>query len=168
MNSPTRDNFRKLRFESIDDCIAEVHSILQAEQQGQLRTSGNWTAGQNLAHLAAWINYAYDGFPIGPPPFFIRWFLRLGLRSMLEKGMSRGVKIPGVPGGTTGMEEIATAEAGQRFLKALDRLRSDEQPRYDSPAFGKLSDEDRVKLNLRHAELHLGNLYYEPTTNQSE
>lgn len=152
--------WRRLRFESIADCKAEIARIVDAQLAGQLRAHGKWSAGQVLAHVAAWIEYGYVGYPIGKPPFFIRWILRLGLGSMLSKGMSRGVKIPGVKGGTTGADEMPTLAAAERLNKALDRLESGEEPKFDSPAFGSMSKGDRVRLNLRHAELHLGYLSY--------
>jgi hypothetical protein len=113
-----------------------------------------------LAHIAAWIDYAYEGFPIAPPPFFVRWILRLRLKKMLRQGMPRGVRIPGVQGGTTGMDAMETRDAAERLLASLARLGSSEEARHDSPAFGPLSHEDRIELNLRHAELHLGYLSY--------
>lgn len=125
-----------------------------------MHTIGNWTPGEILTHLANWIQYSYVGFPIGPPPFFVRWILRMRLRKMLRGRMPRGVRIPGVEGGTVGMEDVSTAEGARRFLAALERLRSDEETKFDSPAFGALSHEDRIALNLRHAELHLGYLRY--------
>ncbi|MBS0262337.1 MAG: DUF1569 domain-containing protein [Planctomycetes bacterium] len=160
MQNPTE--WRKLRFESVDACIQEVQRILDADQQGQLHATGSWTPGQVLAHVAAWIDYAYDGFPIKPPPRVIRWILRLRLKKMLDQGMPRGVRIPGVKDGTTGAEALPTAEAGRRLLAALARLSSAEPAPHESPAFGALSHADRIRLNLRHAELHLGYLTYEP------
>jgi hypothetical protein len=52
---------RKLHFETIDDCLVELGKIEAAEREGKLKTLGNWTAGQNLSHLAAWIEYGWDG-----------------------------------------------------------------------------------------------------------
>ena len=152
--------YRTLRFNSVDDCISEVNQILAAAEAGKLKVTGNWTPGQIMSHLANWIGYAYTGFPIGRPPFFIRWILRLRLRKMLQNQMPRGVRIPGVKGGTVGMEDIETSEAGRRLLAALERLSSDEEAKYDSPAFGAMSHADRIALNLRHAELHLGFISY--------
>lgn len=162
---PSRDhrkaeNWRKLRFESIADCKAEVERILAADQQGILQSCGNWTAGQILSHIAAWIEYAYEGYPIKAPPFFIRWILKIGLRKMLEHGMSKGVRIPGIKEGTTGMEDVPTAQAADRLIAALNRLAKDDAIKEPSPAFGSMSHQDRIKLNLRHAELHLGYLSY--------
>ncbi len=152
--------YRTLRFDSVDECISNVNQILAAAENEKLKATGNWTPGEIMTHLANWIGYAYDGFPIGPPPFFIRWILRLRLRKMLRDGMPRGVRIPGVEGGTAGMENIETIEAGRRLLAALERLKSDEEAKFDSPAFGPMSHQDRITLNLRHAELHLGFLTY--------
>jgi hypothetical protein len=160
MNTSTISEYRKLRFQSIDDCEEEVQRIVRADREGRLQANGNWTAGQILAHLSAWIEYAYEGYPLKSPPFFIRWVLRLRLKKMLEKGMPRGTRIPGIKNGTTGMDDMPTSAAADRFLAALARLSSTEETKFDSPAFGALSQEDRIRLNLRHAELHLGYLNY--------
>jgi len=160
MHAPDVGGWRRLRFESLDDCAAEVRRVIEADREGRLRAVGSWTPGQVLAHVAAWIEYAYVGFPIQPPPFFVRWFLRWRLKSMLERGMPRGVRIPGVPGGTAGADDMPTAQAAERLLAALARLGSAEPAPFDSPAFGPLSPADRIRLNLRHAELHLGHLVY--------
>jgi len=151
---------RKLRFESIDVCRQEIRGIVQADASGSLQTGGNWTAGQVMSHLAAWIEYGYEGYPIKKVPFFVRWLLRINLQQMLRSGLTAGVRIPGVDGGTTGMDKIATSVAADRLLRALDRLENKDPAKYDSPAFGPMSHEDRVLLNLRHAELHLGFLSY--------
>lgn len=152
--------YRELRFNSIDECISEVNRILSADGQGKLKCLGNWTCGQVMSHVAAWIEYAYEGFPMPKAPFFIRWILRLRRNKMLNGKMPRGIRIPGIPEGTKGIDDLPTQAAGERLIKALRRLASPEPAKFDSPAFGKLSEEERVKLNLRHAELHLGYLNY--------
>ena len=153
-------NYRTLRFESIEDCIAEILRIVEAEQENRLNATGNWTPGQILGHIAAWIEYGYEGYPIQAPPWIIRWILRMSLRRILTKGMSKGVRIPGIEGGTTGIQDMPVGEAASRLLNALDRLNRNELAQHESPAFGSMSHEDRVRLNLRHAELHLGFLNY--------
>jgi hypothetical protein len=65
-----------------------------------------------------------------------------------------------VEGGTTGIDDMESQAAAQRLLAALTRLKSPELAPHASPAFGPMSHEDRIRLNLRHAELHLGHLSY--------
>jgi hypothetical protein len=145
---------RILRFESIDQVLAEADRLAEAERAGRLRRLGNWTLGQTLGHLAAWAEYGYTGNPL-KPPFFIRWFLRLRKRAFLYGPMRAGVKIPGVPGGTLATEPAPLDEALARFRGVMGRLKA-EAPTAPSPIFGRLTHEEAIALNLRHAELHLG------------
>ena len=57
-------------------------------------------------------------------------------------------------------DPIPLAEGAEQLRKAMLRLQSNELARYDSPAFGVMSHAERIELNLRHAELHLGFLVY--------
>ncbi len=148
---------RRLQFNTVDDLRAEIERIVASEQAGTLRRTGNWTAGQAFGHLAAWINFAYDGYPM-KLPWFIRPFVRRKLKQYLAGRMDAGVRIPRVAGGTYGTEVLPTEEGAARLRAALGRLER-EPARCDSPAFGKLPEEQRIKLNLRHAELHLGFLH---------
>ena len=152
--------FRELHFSSIGDCQAEVQQILAADADGRLQATGNWTPGEIMSHVANWIEYGYTGYPIKAPPFFIRWILKRQARKMIAGSMPRGVRIPGVAGGTAGAEKMPTHAAAEKLLAALDRLQAREPVSFDSPAFGAMSDDDRIALNLRHAELHLGFLKY--------
>jgi hypothetical protein len=151
---------RKLRFETIGELRAEVDRVVGAERAGTLSLVGNWTVGQIFGHLAAWINYSYDGYPLKPPPWFIRIILRWQVKKYLKHGMPAGVRIPRVENGTLATEPLDTDEGAKRLRAALVRLASDEPARYDSPAFGPMSHADRIQLNLRHAELHLSFLRY--------
>ena len=146
---------RSLRFNSIEEALQDVDAIEHADAAGQLTAVGNWTPGQVLGHVAAWIDYAYDGFPMRRPPWLIRVVLRMLLPRFLKKGMPSGQKIPGVAGGTFGTDPLSVAEGARRLRAAFQRLQSTEPAPYDSPAFVPLSHEDRIRLNLRHAELHL-------------
>lgn len=148
--------FRRLRFAKVAECSAELDRIEAAHQAGKLTTTGNWTPGQILSHLSAWIEYGYDGFPLKAPPFFIRWILKLMMKRMLAKGeMAPGTKIPGVEGGTLGQEDMEFGSAMERYRAALSRMQS-EPAIHHSPAFGKVTDEVRIKMMLMHAQLHLG------------
>lgn len=155
INTTTVKNRRAIRFATIADALADLDVIEKADREGRLQPLGNWTPGQNLAHVAAWINYAYDGFPMPPAPWFVRLFLWFQKRSILRGAMGPGVKIPQLPEGTTGQDRIGVAEGVERLRTAFRRLASDEPAPHPSPAFGPLTKEERVELNLRHAELHL-------------
>jgi hypothetical protein len=150
---------RKLTYTSIDDVLADVEKIVAADKAGKLRCTGNWTAGQAMGHVAAWANYAYDGFPMGKPPFFIRWILKFLKGKYLREGMPSGVRIPKVDNGTFATDKLSTDEGAARLRKSLARLKSNEVAKFDSPAWGKMPNEERLALNLRHAELHLSFLH---------
>ena len=75
---------------------------------------------------------------------------------ILNKGMMPGVKVGRLPGGTVGLDEVAPEEGLARWRVAMQLLEAS-APSIDNPAFGRLTHEEWVKLNLRHAELHLGN-----------
>lgn len=146
---------RKLRFNTIDDLLAEMDRLIEAESGGKLQSTGNWTLGQIFGHLAAWIDYGYDGYPM-TVPWFIRLILKFKVKGYLKNGMPAGVKIPKTPGGTYATAALSTDEGALRLRKSLDRLKRGEVAKFDSPAFGPMSHDDRILLNLRHAELHLG------------
>ena len=145
---------RVLRFESIDQALAEVERLTEAERAGRLRRLGNWTLGQALGHLAAWAEYGYTGSPL-KVPLLIKCILRLRKRKFLYGPMRAGVKIPGVEGGTLATEPVPLEGALGRYRRVLERLKA-EAPAAPNPIFGPLAHDESVALNLRHAELHLG------------
>jgi hypothetical protein len=145
---------RRLRFESIDDVLKEVDRLAELDRAGRLTCLGNWTFGQIIGHLATWSEYAFTPAPL-KTPWFIRVILKMRKNRMINGEMPAGVKIPGVPHGTLGTEPAALDVSLPRYRAALERLRR-EAPTAPSPAFGMLTQEESIKLNLRHAELHLG------------
>jgi hypothetical protein len=151
---------RQLRFGTIDDLLKEIDRIIAAEKAGTLHRTGNWTTGQIFGHLAAWINFGYEGFPPGAhPPFFIRWFIKRKKAQYLRDGMRPGVRIPRSKDGTFGTEVMTTDEGASRLRAALMKLAKGEPARYHSPAFGAMPHDERIALQLRHAELHLSYLH---------
>lgn len=149
---------RRLRYATVDEVLADVDRIVAAEKSGTLRRTGNWTAGQVFGHLATWANYAYEGYPFRPP-WFIRWILRKKKVAYLRDGMPAGVRIPKVPNGTYGTEEMSTEEGVNRLRRAMSRLKNGEPAKFDSPAWGKMPLEEGIAMNLRHAELHMSFLH---------
>lgn len=153
---------RVLRFKSLADLEEELARIEAAERDGRLSTTGNWTPGQILNHIAAWVDFGYEGYPdaLPTPPMVVRLMLRLMRRRFLRKPMPVGVRIPKVQAGTVGTEVVSFDEGLARLRRAIGRLRTGEAPPFPSPAFGRFSNHEAVLATLRHAELHLGFLKY--------
>lgn len=149
---------RQLHYQSIDELLADVDRIVAADKAGTLRRTGNWTAGQAFGHLASWINYSYDGYP-SRPPWFIRLILRLMKKKILRGGMRPGVRIPGASEGTFGTGLLSTDEGARQLREALMRLKRGEPSKFDSPAWGPMPLDERIAMNLRHADLHLSFLH---------
>ena len=154
VNTAQVANRRILHFDSVDQMLAEVDRLVEAQKAGRLKQLGNWTLGQTLGHLACWMEYAYTPAPL-KPPFFIRWILRLRRNNFIWKPMKPGVRIPGVAGGTLGTNPVPLDEALPRFRRTAERLKK-EAPTAPSPAVGPMTHDEGIALNLRHAELHLG------------
>jgi hypothetical protein len=144
---------RTLRFETIDDALADAEAMAAAAREGRLRTLGNWSLGQILGHLATWVGYAYDGVPVSPP-LLIRWIMKPMKKRFLYKQMPVGVRIPRTPGGTFGTDPLSLDEGLERYRRALTRLKT-EAPQRRHPIFGEMTHAEWVAGQLRHAELHL-------------
>ena len=147
---PTR---RTLRFEKVDEALADVRALAELERAGKLTCLGKWTFGQILGHLATWVDYSYDGVPM-KVPFFVRWMVRPFKKRFLNSPMRVGGKIPKVPGGTLALDVYSSEEGVARFERSFTRLR-EEAPGLPHLLFGVMTHEDWIKMHLRHAELHL-------------
>ena len=154
--SGVRDR-RPLRFDTFERMWADVERIVASERAGTLRRTGNWSVGQNFGHLAAFIDFAYDGYP-KRPPLLIRLVIKPMKRKFLHGSLPAGVKIPGAEGGTWGIEPLSLDEGLRRLRAAWDRLRAS-PPTKPNPIFGPLTHDEWQQLHLRHAELHLSFLH---------
>jgi hypothetical protein len=146
---------RKVRFESPDEAMRDVERLMALERDGRLESLGNWTLGQALGHLATWIGFAYTKPPLPPPPRIVAMIVRLFRNRIINRGMPAGMKMRGTADGTIGTELMSTDDGWARFESGWERLRR-EPPSQPSNIFGPLTHEEAIKLNLRHAELHLG------------
>ena len=129
---------RQLRFESLDEMMAEVDRLAEAERAGRLRR----------------MEYAYTGAPIRAP-FFVRWIVNLRRQKYLYGPMRPGMKIPRVEGGTLATDPMTLEDGLARLRKVVARLKA-EPPTAPSPVFGPMTQREAIAINLRHAELHLG------------
>ena len=159
---------RLVRFDSSDQLLADVRRLAAAEQEGALLASGNWSLGQALGHLAAWMNYGYDGYPpMLRPPWIIKVLSRVTKKKYLANALKPGFRIPGLPTGTVGDEPLPTPEALARFNTAWARLRN-APPAKPNLLFGVLTHEEWINLHLRHAELHLSFFHLPPSQSTAD
>lgn len=155
INTAKATDRRPLRFETIDQMLADIDLIASSDRAGTLTRSGNWTAGQAFSHIAAFINYAYDGYPPQlRAPWIIKALIKPFKNRFLNRAIPPGRKIPGIAGGTLGAEMLSTDEGARRLSAALDRLRKS-APAQPNVIFGPMTHEEWIKLHLRHGELHL-------------
>jgi hypothetical protein len=142
---------RQLHFTSLADIRADVDRLAQA---GDIRTLGNWSAGQIFQHLAVAFNCSIDGFHFNlPAP--LRFLLRLFLKgTFLNKTMSPGFRLPAKAAKQLVSPAIGLDEGLQNIRRALDRLQTEEK-RAPNPVVGKLTREEWDRLHCRHSELHL-------------
>lgn len=151
---------RTLHFASGADVLADARRCVEADERGELRRTGNWTLGQNLGHLASWIEYGYSGYPMAAPSWIIRAIVKLMRKRFLSGPPMVGFKIKGVAGGTYGTEDMSGREGLDRLTKAWAKLDA-AAPSMPSPVFGAMTHEEWKMLHLRHAEGHLSFLHPE-------
>jgi hypothetical protein len=73
--------------------------------------------------------------------------------------MPRGVRIPGIAGGTCATEAVPLEDGVSRLRRSFERLKA-QAPTHPSVIFGPMTHDEWIKINLRHAELHLSYLNY--------
>jgi len=145
---------RLLQFTTIDEALAEMDRLAQAERAEKLTRVGNWTLGQALGHLATWAEFSFSQCPIRAP-WFVRAFMALQRKKYIFGPMKPGIRIPRVEGGTLGTEVMSLDDGLIRATRAFERLKT-APPTHPSPVFGMMTQEEAIAMNLRHAELHLG------------
>jgi hypothetical protein len=144
---------RKLHFTSIDDITTDAGKLALAERNKKLRQIGNWTLGQACGHIAAWIDFGFDGTP-AKFSWVVRLLARGRRKKYLSEPMNPGGRLPRIPGGTLATEVLTTEDGLNRLKRACARLKSSAPTRRHF-IFGRLKPDDWKNLHLRHAELHL-------------
>src|SRR5450432_411177 len=109
METPPPAQRRTLRFTSLDEITRDAGKLAAAEHEGRLRKLGNWTLGQSCGHLAAWINYGFDGTP-AKIPWILRFFARPTRKIFVYRPMRPGGRLPKIPGGTLATDVLPTDE----------------------------------------------------------
>lgn len=153
---------RELSFHCTGCLKEELARIEAAHRSGTLRQTGFWTPGENLDHVAKVWEFSLDGFPPeARVSFFIRILARL-VKSRMTSGktLPPGAKIPKGGGYMLPRTGCPFDKGLDRLRKLLERLDRGEQMTVPSPAFGRMTHDEWMRLNLAHAQLHLGFIAY--------
>jgi hypothetical protein len=145
-NPPKR---RELHFQTLDDIVRDIQALAGT----QPTSTGKWSPGQIVEHVAKGIDLSVDGFDF-KAPLPLRLFVRLARNHYLAKGFPAGIK----PRGR--MKDIFEpapdadfATASRHLADAVERAKHQGMSAA-SPLFGRLTHDQWTQLNCRHAELH--------------
>ena len=141
---------RSLRFDAMDGIFADVEAL----NGTQVRTTGNWTAGQIVLHVSRVIGASLDGFGYRLP-LPIRVLARLGKERTLRGGMRPGLPVPKRLPRLRPGPEVTWDDALADLRGNTRRIGAGEQMTAESPLFGRMTHGEWVRLHCRHAELHL-------------
>lgn len=142
---------RQLHFQSLNDAAADA----QALAAGAVATTGKYSFGQILEHLARTIDVV-TGHRQGPKiPLPLRVIARLMKSRFLYRSMQPGLRLPSKAQSVLWpSEEVEIADGLQHYVEAIERLhRATPVPVH--PFLGELTREEHEQLQCRHAELHL-------------
>ena len=140
---------REISYASLDKVAADAERLVA----GGAATSGSWSLGQILEHVAMVMDKSIDGFEVWPPlPVRLvgRWFLK---KRFLREGMPAGFQLKGPLAKELLPPEVDPQQALDHLCRAVERLKSG-QTRAVHPFFGTLTLDESNRINCRHAELH--------------
>lgn len=147
----TSGRLRKPNFQSTDDVIQDVRSLLE---HGYDR-GGSWTLGQICEHLEIFFEGAVEGMPgwLPAPLQFIPYWLILRRSVLPKRRIPSGVKAPKtfMPE-PTDIDDEAAANSLIKAIKAFDNHGVEYHPH---PVFGKLNRAEWYDLNVIHSNHHL-------------
>lgn len=142
---------RQLHFNSLEDILADVDRLAKSRE---IRTLGNWSAGQILKHVSNVMNKSIDGFDNSLPAFVRLVFRVLFKQRFLTKPMSAGFKLPAKAATELVPSPTSLEEGLQAIRQAIGRLQT-ETKRAPSAVLGPLTADEWNQLHCRHGELHL-------------
>ena len=151
---------REQTFNSLDDLQAELDRIREAHERGALRTTGNWSIGQILQHLATAWKMGLDGVDF-KAPLLLR-AVCMPLRNRLaHKPTPRGIRLRGKSKSLEPQAEVAFENGWADLERTLARVRHGERLDKPSALFGRMSHEQWMAMDLNHSAMHLGFVAYD-------
>jgi hypothetical protein len=148
--STTAPERRRVNYTCFQDLEADAEKAVQSKAP----TTGNWSLGQILEHLAISNEKSIDGFGFAAPRP-VQLIARLLVKKrVLKNGLKPGVRLP-----ATGQKQLVPGEtdpaaALDHLRRSLKRLQS-ESKRSPHPFFGSMTEQESNRLMLRHGELHM-------------
>ncbi len=166
-----RVNRRACSYSTVGELRADLDQLEESHNAGTLTSTGNWTAGMNFEHVAKAFEFSFDGFPISVAAP-VRWAFVLFFKKKLLSGapFPAGLKPPprflikGDLNAPLPDPAVSFHDGLERLRAVLRRLENGERFTLPNPAFGKLTHEQALTLQLRHAELHMGFMNMKPVS----
>ena len=141
---------RELKFNNLDDAIAEIHHL---RDQGYDRV-GNWSLEENLEHLNKTMRMAVDG-----PQFFLPALVRPLLRWFVLPKMRRGEVVRFQAKAPDPLQPESSGDLNQlvdEFETLAKKIMNPEMTFPEKhPVFGKISASDWRANMVWHAAHHL-------------
>lgn len=152
---------RQLKFTCMNCLKGELDRIEQAHAQGELVTTGNWSAGQIFSHCAIFFRCSFDGFP-SRAPGLVRFVARMLFKKKAISGkpMPSGFQLPKQASFMLPAPDVSFEEGLADLRAQVARLDAGEKFEQPSPLLGPLTHEEWVKLHLAHCMMHLGFIDY--------
>lgn len=140
-----------LHFNSMNEVIARVEELAS----GEVETTGRYSFGQILEHLARAMDVVTGKSPPPPAPWAMRLLGPLVRRKLLSGPMKAGFKLPSqTQSFLWPTEEVDVATGLDHFREAFATFMSKEAfARH--PFFGNMTKDQNHQLQCRHCELHL-------------
>lgn len=134
----------------MNDLLADIDAL---DRRGEVQSTGNWTAAQNVEHVARFIDISVDGTDL-KASLILRLLGPMVKKSVLAKPMKPGFKLPSKLAARFVPPADVTWEDAVNHLRTIIGRAQKERMSGRSPVFGQLTHEEWVQLHCRHAELH--------------
>jgi len=146
---------RTLKFSNLDDLLADAEAVTRGGTHDAPAT-GNWSAAQNIYHVAFTIGMANRGSDIKiplPMKFVGRTLKLLGAHA---KSINPGINPPAKVAAAFAPPQDVAVDAAMQKLRDEIAYAKEHGMKFPSPLFGKLTHDQWVQMHCRHAELHFG------------
>jgi len=146
---------RELEFATLAEAAAEVERLASVETT----TSGNFSHGQIVRHLAITLDIVSGHTPPPKVPFLIRTVAPWIKGFILSKPIKPGTKLPSGAQSVFWPEgDISVADASEQFRQSLARYESTSQlPPH--VIFGKMTRDEQDLLQRGHIAMHLSHVH---------